>query len=565
MSARITRGGVAQPGAAMQYHTGTWRTQRPVHVHSAAPCHHACPAGEDPQAYLALLDENRPREAWEALVAANPLPGVTGRVCPHFCESSCNRRELDEAVGIHLIERHLGDEALAQGWDYPISAPAADAPQVAVVGAGPAGLAFAYHAIRLGLRVRLFESGPEAGGVCRSAIPTYRLPRSVLEGEVERLLALPGLEFQPHTRFGQDVDLSDLLQGHAGVFLGLGNQRPHAWSIDGAVPEDLHNGLDLLKEWIDHGAVPDHRHVAVVGGGNTAVDLARVLKRAGAERVHIVTHNALPGQGERPGDEMRALPREVRQALEEGIEILPHRGVRRLLQQGERVIGLEIVHMKKLPDAAGRLVRTPFEGTETILRVDAVIPAIGEEVDPRGLEALLDGTRFLHTDPQGRTAQERVFAGGDMNGRGGTVTEAVGDARHAALAMHALLTGAPAPTAGETAQPVADWQRINPAYYETTPRVRELVLPVEERTGCAEIEPGISAHQARSEAGRCLSCGMCLACDNCYTLCPDMAVLKTPEPTADGSVYVFDYDYCKGCGLCATECPCGFIEMVDDL
>ncbi|MEJ2631987.1 MAG: FAD-dependent oxidoreductase [Acidihalobacter sp.] len=563
MSQIITRGGVAQPGGAMVYHTGTWRTQRPVHVHAPAPCHHACPAGEDPQAYLALLDEDRPREAWEALVAANPLPGVTGRVCPHFCESACNRREIDEAVGIHLIERHLGDEALSKGWDYPVVTPPADAPQVAVVGAGPAGLAFAYHAIRLGLRVRMFESAPVAGGVCRSAIPTYRLPREVLEGEIERLLALPGLDFQPHTRLGQDIDLQDLLQSHAGVFLGLGNQRPHAWSIDGAVPEDLHNGLELLKEWIDHGAVPEYRSVAVVGGGNTAVDLARVLKRSGAERVHIITHNALPGQGERPGDEMRALPREVTQALEEGIEILPHRGVHRLLLQGERVIGLEMVHMKKLPDANGRLVRIPFEGTETILRVDAVIPAIGEEIDPRGLEALLEGDYALRTDDNGRTAHERVFAGGDMNGRGGTVTEAVGEARHAALAMHAQLTGTARAQAAQG--PVADWQHINPAYYDATPRARELVLPIEERTGCAEIEPGISGPQARHEAGRCLSCGMCLSCDNCYTLCPDMAVLKTPEPTTDGSTYVFDYDYCKGCGLCASECPCGFIQMVDDL
>lgn len=565
MSARITPGGVAQPGAAMQYHTGTWRTQRPVHIHALAPCHRACPAGEDPQAYLALLDEDRPREAWQALVVTNPLPGVTGRVCPHFCETDCNRRQLDDAVGIHLIERHLGDQALVQGWDYPVVAPQPDAAEVAVVGAGPAGLAFAYHAIRLGLRVRLFESGPEAGGVCRSAIPTYRLPRSVLDGEIERLLALPGLDFQPHTHFGQDVDLSDLLQGHAAVFLALGNQQPRAWSIDGAVPEDLHNGLDLLKEWIDHGSVPNYRNVAVVGGGNTAVDLARVLKRSGAERVHIVTHNALPGEGERPGDEMRALPREVQQALEEGIEILPHRGVRRLLLQGERVIGIEMVHMKKLPDAQGRLVRTPFEGTETVLRVDAVIPAVGEEVDSHGLEALLDGSHFLQTDLQGRTRSERVFAGGDMNGRGGTVTEAVGDARLAALAMHAQLTNAPEPTNIAAERPVADWQRINPAYYETTPRVRELILPVAERVNGAEIEPGISASQARQEAGRCLSCGMCLACDNCYTLCPDLAVLKTQTPTADGSKYVFDYDYCKGCGLCANECPCGFIEMVDDL
>ncbi len=558
---RITPGGVAQAGAAMAYHTGSWRTQRPTHVHAIAPCHHACPAGEDPQAYLALLDEDRPREAWEALVAANPLPGVTGRVCPHFCESACNRSELDEAVAIHSVERFLGDEALAQGWAYPVDPPAADAPIVAAVGAGPAGLSFAYHALQLGWRARLFDALPEAGGVCRSAIPTYRLPRTVLDGEVERLLSLPGLEFQPHMRFGLDFDLQDLLQDHAGVFLGLGTQRPHPWDIGGAIPADLHNGLDLLKEWLDHGSIPSYRRVAVVGGGNTSVDLARVLKRAGAEHVYLVTHAALPNQGESPGDEMPALAREVAQALGEGVESLTHKGVHRLLLQGERVVGVEITHMKKLPDASGHAVRTAFEGTETVLPVDAVIPAVGEVIDPTGLEALLNGAPYLKTDQDGFAGHALVYAGGDMNGRSGTVTEAIGDGRRAAMALHARVRDV---EAYAPLSPIAGWEQINPAYYEPSPRIQETVLPVAKRTGCAEIEPGPSAHQAHREAGRCLSCGMCLACDNCFTLCPDQAVLKSPENLEDGSRYVFDYDYCKGCGLCARECPCGFIQMIDE-
>lgn len=563
VTVRYTRGGVACAGTSLAADTGSWRVQRPVHRHRPAPCHHACPAGEDPQAYLAYFEQGRPRAAWEILVAANPLPAVTGRVCPHPCEPACNRGRFDEAVAIHHVERYLGDAALREGWILPVPEPEPDAARIAVVGAGPAGLSCAWQLLRLGHRVTVFEAEAQAGGACASAIPPYRLPRAVLEGESARLLTLPGIDFRARQRLGRDFSIEELRESYGAVFLAVGAQRPRVWSVDGVVPADLHPGLALLTEWVGVGRIPTPASVAVIGGGNTAMDLARVLKGAGIAQVYVITHNGLPGPDVPDEDAMRALPREIVQAQEEGVEILAHRGVRRLLLRGERVVGVEMVHMKKLPDAAGRLRRVAFDGTETVLHVDMVVPAIGEEIDPAGLESLLNGAGHLEIDASGATASPGVFAGGDATLHGGTVTEAVGAGRRAAHGIDRWLREAPVagPADRDEVAPVGI-EGLNLAYYEHAPRARENVLPVAERGGDAEIDRGLSGEQAGGEARRCLSCGECLACDNCFTLCPDSAVLKTREAASDGSHYVFDYQYCKGCGLCANECPCGFIEMV---
>jgi Pyruvate/2-oxoacid:ferredoxin oxidoreductase delta subunit len=306
------------------------------------------------------------------------------------------------------------------------------------------------------------------------------------------------------------------------------------------------------------------RTVAIVGAGNTAIDLARVLKRSGVEEVHIISHKAIPGPEVPAEDAMPAILREIQQGLEEGVAIHEHRGIRRLILRGERVIGLELVHMKKMRQADGRMKRVAFEGTETVLHVDQVIPAIGQMVDPEGMEALLGGRAFLGADDLGRVGgQAGVYTGGDARGDRGTVSEAVGDGRRAAAAIAAELRGeAPQPEVGERPIPIDD---LNLSYFEHAPRARDMVLPVEERQKYEEIEGGLTAAQAASESVRCFSCGNCFACDNCWTLCPDESVLKTREVATGGTHYVFDYDYCKGCGLCAKECPCGFIEMVGEV
>ncbi|NJO16642.1 MAG: FAD-dependent oxidoreductase [Thioploca sp.] len=560
----LTRAGYALPGTSLKFRTGDWQVQIPRHRYQIAPCHHACPAGEDAQAYLAYVQTGHNQQAWETIVAVNPMPAITGRVCPHPCESACNRSQYDEPIAIHAVERFLGDEAIAKNWSYPVKPVNTSASEIAIVGAGPAGISAAYHLVKRGYRAVVFDEHPEAGGTLRTALPPYRLPRSVLDAELERILAIEGISFQPHTRLGRDMHLNELQEQYKAVFLALGAQRSTEWSIDGAVPRDLHSGLELLKEWVDIGTVPIPKSVAIIGAGNTAVDMARVMRRAGVQEVHLISHKPIPRPGISPQEAMPAIPREVEEALEEGVQIHEYRGIRRLILRGERIVGVELVHMKKLMQASGKLKRIAFEGTETILNVDQVIPAVGQVIDPTGIEKLAANRSHLQVDHWGQVSgHPGIYAGGDVTPNEGTVTAAVGDGRRAAEAIDSALQVRALPEI-TSANPIA-FKQLNMHYYELYPRVQEPTLPVAQRIGDEEITTSLSAPLIAKESQRCFSCGNCLACDNCWTLCPDSAVLKTKELASDGSHYVFDYDYCKGCGLCANECPCGFIEMVEQL
>jgi formate dehydrogenase (NADP+) beta subunit len=561
MTTLYQRGGWAQPATAMAFKTGSWRVMRPEHHHAAAPCHSACLAGEDAQAWLSHIVEGDMRAAWENLVTANPLPAVTGRVCDHPCEPVCNRGQFDESLAIHHCERRLGDLAIASDWDYPVPDLPADSLSVAVIGAGPAGLSCAWHLRRHGVRAILFDRQPQAGGTLRSSLPAYRLPREVLDSETERVLAT-GIALE-HRLLGRDMSLDELARDYAAVFLAPGRQKSRDWSIDGATPSDLRPALRMLEDWVAVGSVPELRSAAIVGGGNTAVDLARILRRAGVE-AHIVTDQSLPEPGVPADEVMPAIPREISQALEEGVEIHPNRGIRRLILRGGQVVGVEMVRMKLLVRADGRQERVAFEGTESVLHVDQVIPAIGQQVESYGLSALLNRFELIDVDAHGATSYASgVYAGGDCRTDSrATVAAAVGDGRRAALAIMSRLRGV-APPSPEP--PVAiPFERLNLAYFEHAGRAHSVILPPEMRSASEEIDPGLDTLQVKYEASRCLSCGNCLACDNCWTLCPDQAVLKTRERASDGSHYLFDYDYCKGCGLCAVECPSGFIGMVDE-
>jgi len=560
----LTRGTWADAGTSLEFKTGNWRsTQRPVHIHAKAPCHAACPAGEDQQAWFAELQLGHAQEAWLKLVTANPMPGVTGRVCPHPCETACNRTQVDGALAIHNVERWLGDEAVKLGWDYPIEAPAKNAPTVAIVGAGPGGLSAAYHCVRLGMNAEIFEALPEAGGLLRSAIPPTRLPRNALDGELNRILDLPGITLNLRQRLGRDITVEGLRERFAAVLLSPGCEMPKPWSVKGAVPADLHEGLALLRDFMDHGALPDNAKgdVIVHGGGNTAMDICRIMKRAGAKSVTLITASGLPGPDTAPDDLINVVPRELEEAQEEGIEIIDHATVSRLIMKGSRVTGVEIVSLKKEKGKDGRKRRVEFEGTERVVSVDMVVPCVGEQVDPEAFEGLLDGAYFWPDNLYGRI-DDRVFAIGDARGNRGTVAAAIGDGRIAAEAVAAELAGDDDPVAD--ARPEMGIDGLNTAYYAGSTRVKVAKLAVPERTFEAEIEGTISRAEALAEAQRCLSCGNCLACDNCWTMCPDNAVIKTVELAMDGSHYVFDYDYCKGCGLCAEECPTGYIQSVPE-
>ncbi|HSR56561.1 MAG TPA: FAD-dependent oxidoreductase [Candidatus Binataceae bacterium] len=558
----LTRGCFANAGSSLAFRTGDWRLMRPERRHRNAPCAIACPAWEIPQSYLARAAEGNLRSAWEMLVTANPLPAITGRVCPHPCEAACNRAGYDEAIAIHSVERFLGDRALSEGWNYPVAAPSADASEVAVVGAGPAGLSAAYHLLRRGIRVTIFEAQPEPGGLLRSAIAPYRLPREVLNHELARLLAA-GIMFRPRMQLGRDLSIDELRADFSSVFLAPGTIRARPWTVDGAVRDDLRSGLDLLTEWISIGELPRYERVAIIGGGNTAIDLARVLKFNGTAEVHLITFQALPGQGVEPADAMSAAPREITQAIEEGVVIHDRRGVRRMIQRGDAVIGVEMVHMRELVRGDGRREPVAFEGTETVLKVDHVIPAIGQEIDPTGFESMLGKNGLFQADTFGQLANHSgVFVGGDARRAGGSVSGAIGDGRRAVSAIAAYLKGV-APAEDEKHPPIA-LSELNLNYFDHAARAQAPLIEPARRSALAEAESSISHEQLDAEAHRCFSCGECMACDNCWTLCPDNAVLKTDGATEGKWDYLFDYDHCKGCVICAHECPVGYIAMAEE-
>ncbi len=491
--------------------------------------------------------------------AANPLPAITGRVCPHPCEVSCNRSHVDTAVAIHDLERHIGDAAIENSWAYPALAEKHSRDErIAVVGAGPAGLSCAYQLIRRGFHVTVYDALPEAGGLLRSGIPMTRLPRNVVDAELSRLLAL-GIDFQPRRQLGRDMALEDLQADFDAVFLAPGCQRSRPWDIDGATPSDLHEGLHLVREWLDLGSVPTPASVIIHGGGNTAVDLARIMKRAGVKDVTIITASGLPGPDTDADDVLNVVPREYQEAVEEGIVFYAHHTIKRLIMRGSQTTGVEIVSLKKIPGADGRKHRIAFEGTERVVHADMIIPAVGEDVDPAGLEQILDHASYFRPDDWGRLeGQTATLAGGDARGDHGTVAAAIGDGRKAAIAIAATLDRKSLPE-GEGEPIGIDGLNLN--YYAPAARAEPPKLPVGKRTDQAEIIGSLSEGEVYREADRCLSCGNCLACDNCWTYCPDNAVLKTVELASDGSHYVFDFEYCKGCGICAKECPTGYIRM----
>ena len=559
----MTPGAFAYPATSLTFKTGSWRTMRPLYFERSAPCHNGCPAGENPRDYLARVAEGDLKTAWDTLVAVNPLPAITGRVCDHPCENACNRGRFDAAVAIHSCERLIGDEAIRAGWDYALPPLSLDAPKVAVVGAGPAGLSCAYHLRRLNIAATLIDRLPAAGGTLRMALPGYRLPRTVLDAEIERLLAI-GISFLPDTSLGRDLSLEELTREYAAAFLGPGRHRARPWDVDGRIPSDLHSAFTLLQDWVAFGTVPKFRSAVIVGGGNSAIDMARVLARAGTQ-VHLVTHDSLPSPGIAREVAMKAAPLDIHQAQEEGVIFHAEHGIHRLILRGEKVVGVELVRMKKVAQGNNVFDIVPFEGTETVLHVDQVIPAVGQEVEPDGMEELLAKRSFFPVDDAGcLTGHKGIFVGGDARLHAwGTVSGAIGDGRRAAAAIQAYVLGKSC-DAPKTTPSAIGIEELNLHYFEHAPRAEEPFLLPKDRLDNSEIAGGLTLHQVTSDAHRCFSCGNCMACDNCWTLCPDQAVLKTRELAVDGSHYRIDYDYCKGCGLCAHECPVGYIAMITE-
>jgi 2-oxoacid:acceptor oxidoreductase delta subunit (pyruvate/2-ketoisovalerate family) len=536
-------------GSSLANKTGSWRTERPVYRDLLPPCNHACPAGEDIQRWLYEAEEGADgyERAWRKLIEDNPFPAVMGRVCYHPCETACNRGQLDAPVGINAVERFLGDEAIARGWSVAVDAPASGR-RVLVVGAGPSGLSAAYHLARLGHHVTVRDSETRPGGMMRFGIPRYRLPREILDAEIDRIVSLP-------VELELGAKVTDVLEAKRegsfdAVFMAVGAHIGKRAYVPAGEAARIIDAVALLHD-MEGGPPPMlGRRVAVYGGGNTAMDAARTAKRLGAEDAVVIYR--------RTRDRMPAHDFEVEEAAEEGVRM-------KWLATVKRADGGVLTLERMELDDSG--FPQPTGEVET-LEADALVLALGQEADLALVEGVQgidvdDGVVQVGTDLM--TGVPGLFAGGDMVPAERTVTVAVGHGKRAARHIDAWLRAAGVDEAPVRA--VAEFDTLNPWYYTDAPRsIRPTLELARRRSTFEEVVGGLDETTALFEARRCLSCGNCFSCDNCFGVCPDNAVRKLggEERAAAGRGYAFDYDFCKGCGICVSECPSGAIEMVPE-
>ena len=518
--------------------TGPFRTRHPIWSDLRPPCNHACPAGENIQGWLALAQAGEYRKAWEILVADNPLPATHGRVCYHPCESNCNRGQMDAAVSIHAVERFLGDRAAAEAWDYPRHAPPSGK-RVLVVGAGPSGLSAAYHLTRLGHQVEIHEAGPIAGGMLQFGIPAYRLPRAELAAEVARI-----------ERFGVRIELNHPVTDvkaeqqngrFDAVFVAIGAHIAQHAEIPAREAAKILDAVSMLSQIGSGGKPTLGRRVVIYGGGNTAMDAARTARRLGAEEALIIYR--------RDRAHMPAHGFEADEAMEEGVKI-------RWLTSIKEIVGPSLTLERMELDDKGRPHPT---GEFDTLETDSVILALGQQTDSGflrdipGIEAKADGTVVV--DRQMMTGHPGLFAGGDMVPSERTVTVATGHGKLAARNIDAWLRGqiyTPADL-----PPVASFDMLHlPVFSDVDPAAQQRLADKDRLVDFSEVLAGLSEPVARHEAQRCLSCGVCFECDNCFGACPEQAIIKL-DPG-----YRLNEALCTGCATCFEQCPCHAIQMV---
>jgi 2-oxoacid:acceptor oxidoreductase delta subunit (pyruvate/2-ketoisovalerate family) len=528
-------------GSSRANHTGSWRVERPVYVDRLPPCNNACPAGENIQGWLYDAESGNYEAAWRKLVEENPFPAIMGRVCFHPCETACNRVQVDEAVGINAVERFLGDLALDKGWALPDPGPDTGK-RILVVGAGPAGLSATHHLRRLGHQVRLVDSASRLGGMMHYGIPAYRLPRAILDGEIARVIAM-GVEIELD-HVVRDVEQERRDGNFDAVFLAVGAQLGKRVDIPAGDSCRVLDAVSFLHHVADDDPPLLGRRVVIYGGGDTAFDAARTARRLGATDAVIVYR--------RNRERMGASSEEFDQALGEGVTVRWLSTVNRF--EGDHIV-LEKMRLNEegFPEPTGE-----FEE----LSADSLVLALGQDTDLSLLERAEDVTvrdgsvevlDSMMASPSG------IFAGGDAVPAQRTATVAIGHGKRAAHGIDNFVMKRTAEL--KVRHELASFEGLNTWYYEDAPRTqRPQLARIRRQTNFEEVVGGLTEDNALFEARRCMSCGNCFECDNCFGVCPDNAVIKLGENMR----YQFDYDFCKGCGICVKECPCGAIEMVPE-
>lgn len=526
--------------------TGSWKFARPIFIDRNSPCSQQCPAGEDITGYMYLAGQGRFEDAWRLIMKDNPFPAVMGRVCYHTCEKKCNRAEHDEAVSIHMVERFIGDFGLEHNLRLEPLRPAIDK-SVAIIGAGPAGLSAAYHLRLRGYSVTVFDSNALPGGLLRYGIPSYRLPKEILTGEIRRLYDM-GIHFKMGFRIGRDASWEELDRHFDALFMAIGAHQEADLAIGGLNKEGVYHALEFLHE-VNLAKRPKiGERIAVIGGGNSAIDCTRVCRRLGAD----VTLVYRRGEAEMPAHQ-----EEVEMARKEGVRFLFLASPKEIYGNG-RVTGITLAKMA-LGEADGSGCRRPIPTDETIdFACQSVILAIGESTSVEDLPSFLtDNGNPVKTNPLGQTDNSKFFAGGDIIDIPHSVTHAIGSGKRAALGIDRFFRGEEIGERNPSSE-IIEYSALNPFYFDHRPRPKTHIIPIEERIhGFQEVSTSPSEEEVIYEARRCFNCCSCTECGNCYLFCPENSIKKDPN----GYGYVVDMDYCKGCGICVHECPRGAMKM----
>ena len=556
--AGITPAPTQQKGQDL-FPTGNWRAIRPVYRDKMPPCNNACGTNEKIQGYLDLVKRGKYLDAYALIKEDMPFPSVTGRVCYHPCEQACNRGKYDEAISIRAVERFLGDLGQALPRDV-VKAGAPNGKKVAIVGSGPAGHSAAYQLARLGYEVTIFEKSPRAGGLNRGGIPDWVLPQDVLDREIERLVEL-GITIRTNTEVGKDVSWDDLKSNYDACVLAVGLTDPNSARAEGEDKDGVAYGLPFLRDiGMGTSTVKLGPRVAVIGGGNTAIDCAREALRQGAEEVTMITVEANTS-------EMPAVPEDLHDMIEEGVELMHGLAMTAVLGNG-KVEALQL-HAARF---SGKVNASPIaidrEAPAARFAVDNVIIAVGQHASLKWLPDEFKNERgTIKVDRFGRLGDTMFFAAGDIvqlgSGQPLMVVNAVGDGKRTAFNLDKVVRGEPLQERMVPLDVITDLARMNMTYFPKFARVQQTMLePVGRRKTQEEVIQAFSEEQAIEESNRCFSCGTCNACDNCYLVCPEPCIVRSVR---SNGLYKILVDYCKGCRVCIEECPTGCLEGVPEL